>query len=199
VAVSPLTRIVSLHPTYRQQEMRPLLDWVASRRQPGDDVFVWYRAAPNVLWYSAAAGFDPQQLRWGGCWLDQPRRFLYDLEPLRGRRRVWFVTAGGRSAELKLLSSYVEQIGRLIDRQTVRATLPGYLSMEAWLYDFSDPARLARATAASFPITLPAAPGQAVLACRDGPMAVEPVLATVRAATAVASPSPTTSDSTGSE
>ncbi|HEX6134251.1 MAG TPA: hypothetical protein VFZ24_09810, partial [Longimicrobiales bacterium] len=175
-ATPPVVRIVTQPPVYRLQEARPLLEWVSESRQEDDAVFVWYRLSPNVLWYGPMIGMPREHVVWGGCWLDNPRRFLEDLEPMRGRNRVWLLAAAAGSRETRLLFAYADSIGRQLDARSFGATLPGYFPLEGRLYDFSDQQRLARYSAKNFPVSIGAAPAQAILACTSGPMAVHPEL-----------------------
>jgi hypothetical protein len=66
--LAPLVmRIASNPPVYRLQETDSLLEWLAAHRRPGDAVYVWYRAAPNVLWYGPRMGLPMSEVVWGGA------------------------------------------------------------------------------------------------------------------------------------
>jgi hypothetical protein len=168
---APIAALATRPPVYRLQEARPLLDWVSARRLPDDPIFVWYRAGPNVRWYGEHYGMPGSELIWGGCWLAEPRRFLRDLDQLRGHSRAWVITSGSGSGAARLLMRYADSLGVRREQSRVEATLPGYLPMEAVLYDFSLPDRLARFSAETFPIAHVPVSAQAIQACMSGPVA----------------------------
>ncbi|MEO8624669.1 MAG: hypothetical protein ABI625_26540 [bacterium] len=165
VSLASLEPVIENRPTYRLQEMRGLLDWVASQRRPGDAVFVWYRAAPNVQWYRERTGIAASDIVEGGCWLTEPRNFLRDLDKVRGRPRVWIVITGASLPEGKLLLSYAGQIGVRGEGKSMPTSFPRY-HVDAWLYDFSDATRLASASSETFPIKLPRPATTEVMACK---------------------------------
>jgi len=125
-----------------------------------------------VTWYAPQLGFSLENATWGGCRLDEPRRFLEDFEPLGGRPRVWILVAGSGSVETDYLFAYADSIGRRLEGHRINATVRGYLPPEAALYDPSDTTRSARYTARSFPLDLPGRPDAVVLTCSSGPMAI---------------------------
>jgi hypothetical protein len=168
--VGPIAALAARPPVYRLQEARPLLQWVSARRLPSDPVFVWYRAAPNVRWYGRSSGLLSGEIIWGGCWLGEPRRFLRELDQLRGKPRAWLIIAGSGSSAVGLLLRYADSLGSRREQTRVVATLPGYFPMEAMLYDFSDSDRLSRFSAETFPMGQVQAPAQAVQACNLGPV-----------------------------
>jgi hypothetical protein len=156
--------IIRNHPTYRLQEMGPLLEWVKARRRPGDVVYVWYRAVPNVVWYGPRHGLAASDIVEGGCWMAEPGGFLRDLDRVRGRPRVWLVLTGGTLAEARMMLEYAGQIGVRGEGRNMAASFPRY-HLEAWLYDFSDSTRLAGTSAAQFPVNLPVPARAEVMAC----------------------------------
>jgi hypothetical protein len=169
VIAGPIARIVAYHPVYRIQRTHRLFHRLNARRRAHDAVFVWYRAEPHIHWYGPRYGLARQEVINGGCWLTQPRRFLADLEPLRGQPRAWIIMTGSFAAEARMVLAYANTIGARLETISVPATVPGYGPMEALLYDFSDPVRLASAAAATFPISLPPNPRSALMGCALGP------------------------------
>jgi hypothetical protein len=172
----PLARLARDHPVYRFQETRPLFAWVRERARPGDAMLIWYRAVPAWHWYGVRAGIPAGEVVMGGCWLDQPRQLLEDVDRLRGRPRVWMVFVGSGTQEERLMSRYADSIGtrrdglRLVPRSRVRSSLP----VEARLYDLSDSTRLRNASAAGFPVALRRLSPHARLSCTVGLLSERP-------------------------
>ena len=90
----------------------------------------------------------------GNCYRGTPRAYLQELDALRGRPRVWvlFTHAYDPYPEPRAMRSYLEAIGTEIDRVEDPFGTAGPLAAEAYLYDLSDPARLARTTADAHPL-----------------------------------------------
>jgi hypothetical protein len=151
VALPAVERIVVDRPPYRLQEMRTLLDWLAPRQRPGDVLYVWYRAVPNVAWYAPASGISKESIVEGGCWKTQPREFFRDLDRMRGKQRVWIVLTGNGLPDARSMLAYADTIGRRGEGLAMPSSFPRY-HLEAWLYDFSDSTRLASTTWDRFPI-----------------------------------------------
>ena len=169
VTTPVLERIVRLHPVYHIQPADALLEWLASQRRPGDIVYVWYRAVPNVEWYGPRLGITPDDIR-GGCWITEPRRYLKELDRLRGHARVWVVFAGVGMREVRMATDYANAIGVWKGGIISRSPVPLFPPMSVDLYDFSESPARAGVTADRFPITL-APPGKAAsIACAAGPV-----------------------------
>lgn len=171
VIAPPLERIFRLRPPYRIQQTEELLERLVARRLPGDAVYVWYRAWPNLAWYGPRHGLATDALVHGGCWIAEPRRFLTELDAMRGRARVWIIISGSGFPEARLLKNYANEIGVAREHVEIDASVTGYFPLEMSLYDFSDRVRLARARADSYPVSLPAPWDAAVTACTTGPWA----------------------------
>jgi hypothetical protein len=151
VLFPPLRRIIAGHPAYWSMDPRPVFESLAAHRRPGDTVFLWHEAVPFLAWYGPRYGLTPGEFVRGGCWWTEPRRFLRDLDPLRGRSRVWLVPpwAWFDLGPVKTMFQYVDVIGV---RGEELPLAPGTRKpIRAWLYDFSDSTRLARASADTFP------------------------------------------------
>jgi hypothetical protein len=164
VALPAMEPIIRNPPTYRLQETDTLLDWLSARRRPGDAVYVWYRAVPNVAWYGPRHGLQAGDIAAGGCWMSEPRGFLRDIDRMRGRPRVWIELKGSGISEARMVLEYAGRIGLRGEGLSMPASFPRY-HLEAWLYDFSDSTRLAQASADSFPVTLRTPARAEVMAC----------------------------------
>jgi hypothetical protein len=170
VLAAPVVRLVSSPPVYRVQQARPLFEWLAAHRRTGDALFIWFRAGPHFAWYGPRYQLTTGEVVRGGCWLGTPRRFLVDLDQLRGRARVWLVMAGVGAPEANLLVQYADSIGVRREGTRFAGSVPGSLPMETLLYEFGDSTRLRRASAESFPIPSATARTRLVTSCRLGPV-----------------------------
>lgn len=170
VLAIPLERIVRSHPVYRTQESRPLFEWVAARSRLDDPMFVWYRAGPHFGWYAPRYGLTNRGTVAGGCWVTTPRRFLEDLDRVRGRARVWLIVAGLAAPEAQLLLRYADSIGVQQEGLRIAGSVPGFGPMAAWLYDLSDPKRLLQASAADFEVPPASRRKASAMACTVGPL-----------------------------
>lgn len=152
IALMPAIAVVAIDsPPYRNQDMRPLLQAVAAQAQPDDEVYVYFGARQAMRFYGPPAGLT----RWteGACHRGDTRAYYDEVDQFRGRPRVWFIWTHAlpRYREPDAIRSYLETIGRPI---TSIDDSPDDLEggAQAVLYDLSDPARLASATAASHPV-----------------------------------------------
>jgi hypothetical protein len=146
-------------PPYFIEDHKTVLAYVRDHRQPGDAVFVFPYAVEAVERYGASYGISPGDYEVGGCSAEDVRLFLRDVDRYRGRPRVWLI-AGAVPPWQPLRASvenYLSTIGVRRAQVAVASTKPIY-PVSAVLFDLSDPARLALADAATFPIeTKPAA------------------------------------------
>jgi hypothetical protein len=86
----------------------------------------------------------------GSCETNEPRRYLEDIDSLRGHSRVWVVTAAVRPFEppQRNVLRYLETIGKRVQGTTVATDFFGPATAD--LFDLSDATRLGSATAATF-------------------------------------------------
>ena len=163
--VYSLLALLFLHPlwtdaydTLRPQgneEIRPVLDYVRQHQQPGDSLYLYWRAEPAFAYYSDQWGHDARlesgkllQRHWntdatGPGDLDtletvgasgRTARFERELELYRGQSRVWVVfyhvkVQDGRSEE-QWFREQLQHMGRERDH----VSMPG---ASAYLYDLS--------------------------------------------------------------
>ncbi len=131
-------------PFYRE-ELRPVVKYLAQHRQADDAIYVYYASAPAFQYYAGRDGIPRSSYRLGSCARGDWRRYLDEVDALRGRPRVWFVMshpfnkAGIREDSLFL--QYFAALGKEIDSASV-------VGAELALYDLS--AASAGTTAASY-------------------------------------------------
>jgi hypothetical protein len=157
-------------PVYQIENIKPVLARLQARKRAGDEVYVYYGAAPAVRFYHAAYRLAAHDYVAGACHRGDNRRYLEELDRFRGSKRLWVVIthAYPRYREREDILGYLDAIGSRREALSVQAqTAAGSgLPAELFLYELSDPNRLRRAAAATFPTT--AAEVQPQFTCEHG-------------------------------
>lgn len=119
--------------------IRPVIQYVQSKRMPGDLVYVFHSAETGFKYYSPLYGLDQGQIIIG---LNATQKkialqgFLDDVNELKGNRRVWFVFSditdcGGCTGDKQAFYvNYLDQFGTQLDRFSAQ-------NANAYLYDLS--------------------------------------------------------------
>ena len=153
VLVLPLIASAKLPPPIVVDTHRSIYRWLAAHRRPGEPIYIFRPAGAGAGYYGKRFGIRREDFVLGGCDRDSVRPYLADVDRFRGERRVWVVISrpvlylpASRSLE-----RYLAAIGIRGEGITAPSTaiLPP-ASVYAW--DLSDPARLAAAQAATFPV-----------------------------------------------
>ena len=101
-------------------EVKPLLEYAAQERQPGDVLYVHYAGRAPFLYYAPRYGVGPGDAVVGGCWRQDAAGYLRELEQLRGRR-VWLLFVDDRALsttdDRALMLEWLEHAGRRADDQ----------------------------------------------------------------------------------
>ena len=123
LTIPPITRASSfiIHPELKE-EIRPVAEYVLSHKQPGDTIYVYSLGAQAFTYYAARLGYSEQNYILGLGNLSYKdkdaaqnwQELKADIEPLRGKSRVWFVLRAEESEEAAILE-YLNQIGQEID------------------------------------------------------------------------------------
>ena len=157
----PSVSYAALSVPHLRSEVKPLLDFAAEHRRPGDVMYVAYSGQAVFEYYAPRYGWSRRDTVWGVCSRFHPERYLADLDRLRGRARVWVFFTQGAAVPLRdrpgelfdeqgMMTSYLDMIGhRLDDRVSLEASL--------YLYDFSDPALASRRVGVNVPPLQPRA------------------------------------------
>lgn len=133
-------------PPYRAEEARPVLAELATRWRPGDEIYVYASSDFAMRFYGPDVEWIPGSHNRGDS-----RAYFREIDALRGRPRVWFFHTHGFPCEPEAVRSYLEAIGHERDRIADPNGLRGQREAAAYLYDLSDPVRLARADAETHP------------------------------------------------
>jgi len=153
-------------PPYMEEHVRPALERLRGQWRPGDALYVYYGARLPYLFYAPVLDLPAREATLGECARDNPRRYLADLDALRGRPRVWILLAHDlpQFAEGPLIFGYLDRIGRPLERMDFRSH--GSFSavvLAAW--DLSEPARLSAATSDTYPVPDPPKEALPALPC----------------------------------
>jgi hypothetical protein len=114
---------------HMRAEMKPLLQYAAENRQPGDVLYVHYRALPAFDYYAARYGWTGPAVARGTCARREPARYMDDLARLRGTERAWILFVDGRTTEnfdeRTFMTAFLDHLGAKREAQVASG---------AWLY-----------------------------------------------------------------
>ena len=183
VALPPAIGLVRNPPVWRVDDPRPVLAELQRQHRPGDVVYAYYPSWHTHRYYGTRYGFPLDRLDIGACHATDLHDYLRELDRYRGRPRVWFFTAFDLTRivnEQQAMLRYLDAIG--IRRSAIEgpsSTRPGTGGLRirwkerrpvtAYLYDLSDPVRLASTTAAEGQLP-PAVQYPGVPRCVYGPV-----------------------------
>ena len=155
--LAPLWTLVDTPPPYWTEDYKSVLSYVRANRRAGDATYVYVYAYEALERYGKNYGLEPGDYAVGGCWRDDFRAYLRDVDRYRGSPRVWLITSGvpefyepGQN-----IRQYLGAIGTLKGSKSVPTRAALFAPVSADLYDLSDPTRLSVATASSFPLKPP--------------------------------------------
>jgi hypothetical protein len=175
VVVPALWPSLRTPPPYHTEPIKAVMLEMEVRRHADDPVYVYYGGAIAADIYVSQLGLDPDAFYAGGCHRGDSRAYLDELDTFRGRPRVWLLITHALPPlrEREDMLRYLDRIGTRRDEISVpsrRVGRPG-LPAEAFLYDLSDPARLALTDSSSFEISVTDGRGSlgTPLTCREGP------------------------------
>lgn len=120
-----------------KQEFRPILEYVKSSQQPGDQIYVYFKGISHMKYYATKFGYSPSDYVLGTYELPDEgeilpvewERYQQEFEPFRGQKRVWILFRVDEVEENTLLS-YLNTIGRQVEIYKQKGAF-------VCLYDFS--------------------------------------------------------------
>jgi hypothetical protein len=149
----PIVALSAKPPPYVVDDVRPVIDVLSTRSQPGDVLHVHWGAWHAWHRYGHLVQTSGPVYQ-GTCPADYPRGYLRQLDRYRGSSGVWILFGRVASERVhRLMLDYLGTIGQRVDSVIVEQ--PGSTistRVDAHRFDLSDPARLARASAETFPV-----------------------------------------------
>jgi len=154
--VAPVLAVVNKPPPYWTEDYKSVLSFVRANRRAGDPMYAYVYSYEALERYGPEYGLSPGSYFVGGCWRDDLRAYLRDVDRYRGAPRVWLITSGVPEFNEagQNIRSYLGTIGVIQGSKSVPSTKL-FAPVSADLYDLSDTARLASASASSFPLKAP--------------------------------------------
>ena len=131
---------ILIQPKWRS-EIKPAISFIKTHQKPGDILYVYQRGIYQFLYYAEKYGYKEGDYILGVDDLDkydgrgvseqERKRYLNDLNNLRGNSRVWLLFSHAAPSENKLFLSYLEENGIKLAEVHSKGT-------SAYLYDLSN-------------------------------------------------------------
>ena len=152
LAAPPVAALSRAVPPYEIEHHRTMLAHLQRNRQPGDVVYVFPLSRIGVLFYGPQYGLTRDDWATATCNREDTRAYIRDVDRYRGVRRLWVLSARVRPfrAAYAAVRQYLGTIGVRRDSLSRRSLNFAQVSLD--LYDLTDPARLAAASAETFPV-----------------------------------------------
>lgn len=147
-------------PPYHIENIRPVFEYVASHRQPGDNLYLLHGAVPAFSYYGPRYELVGSSTFIGSCRTDDPRQYFREIDQLRGSKRAWIIIGHPFAAyhERENLLAYLDAIG--VRRSTFALAPRRWIEpenlfhpVEVWDYDLSGSA--SGISAETFPLLRP--------------------------------------------
>ena len=153
IFAGPAWAIVRVPPPYFIEDYKTVLAFVREHRQPGDAVFVTPLAYEAVERYGPAYGLTPAEFRLGTCSKDDRRILMREVDTYRGLPRLWVIASAVPPFQppRATVENYLWAIGHRRLSIAVPSEKPLF-PVSAALFDLSDPERLTKASADTFPL-----------------------------------------------
>ena len=151
--VMPALALIETPPPYRVEDYKTVLAFLRAHRRPGDAVLVFPNTYGAMERYGSEYGLRPEDYAVGGCWRDELRPYLRDADRFRGAPRLWFFASSVPPFQpaRRSIENYLGAIGVRRESIAVASAQPLF-PVSVILFDLSDPARLASASAETFPV-----------------------------------------------
>lgn len=150
---SPIYALATALPPFWLQHLRPVVEHMIARREPGDAVYVFFGAGQAFHYYAQRYGLTMDSTVVGSCSIERPRQYLHQIDQFRGKPRVWILLTHDRGEGKTVIIDYLDHIGRRLD--TVEVPGSSGRAVEAasgYLYNLGDSTRLTAAAASTFAI-----------------------------------------------
>lgn len=164
-------------PPYHTEPIKAAMLQMEAARHADDPVYVYYGGKIAADIYVSQLGLSPGAFYAGSCHRGDNRGYLEELDTFRGQHRMWLLITHALPSlrEREDMLRYLDRIGTRREEISIpsrRVGRPG-LPAEAFLYDLSDPARLALIDSSSFEVSVTGGRGSLgePLTCSEGPAA----------------------------
>jgi hypothetical protein len=142
-------------PPHRPEHLRPVMRYLSDHWKSGDALWVYYGAGQAFEYYSKLIPIQGD-VRVGDCNRTDPREYLRQVDVERGHARLWVLMAHNsgefRFDERKMLIAYLDTIGRRVDEFHAPPEDTTRNRAEVFLFDLSDPGKLAQSSTEQFGI-----------------------------------------------
>ena len=110
---APLYAAATALPPSWLQPLRPIMEAIQARREPGDSIWVYYLGGHSFYYYANRLGVSLDRVIVGRCPYES-RDMLREIDQFRGRRRVWVVFSHAQPSGAVPLD-YLDRIGRRLE------------------------------------------------------------------------------------
>jgi hypothetical protein len=93
----------------RREEARPVLTYLAERRQPGDQVYVFFTGRQAYAYYAPRVGLDPRGVQVGRC--GRIGTYRAEVNRFAGTRRLWVFFTHEPADVRNQLIAHLDSIG----------------------------------------------------------------------------------------
>jgi hypothetical protein len=133
-----------------QDDIRSAFAHVKRNWRPGDHLYVYYGAGQQFLYYESRYHFALADYVLGTCHGANGRAALRELDDLRGRARMWFVTSRN-AVDPEYLLEYLDAVGTRLQTGISGPAKDGNRNATfVYLYDLSDSRRSESVSAETF-------------------------------------------------
>jgi hypothetical protein len=150
VAAPAVGHLLLIPPLQHREHARPVLEAVRERWRAGDVLYSLNGGVHAMEFYGEPLGLTPWVA--GQNHGFAPRAYLREVNAFRGRPRLWIFFTHAKRCEPETILSYLNAIGTEIDRIEDQDDNRGKREVAAYLFDLSDPERLARSSPRRQPI-----------------------------------------------
>jgi hypothetical protein len=151
--------VLAAYPAWMDRQLvddtgiKPALAYIKSQWRPADYLYVYHGDAQQFLYYAPRFQFTTADYTLGTCARGSARRYLREVDSLRGRARVWVVLTR-EDSEAGIFMRYLDALGTrtetVFDRPSHDLRQGGITF--ASLYDLTDSPRAALVAADRFPL-----------------------------------------------
>jgi hypothetical protein len=151
VLILGVSSVVANREAFDDAGVKQALRYVKSNWRPADHLYVYHGDAQQFLYYADRFHLASADYTLGECSRGADRRYLQEIDGLRGRSRVWLLLSRD-DVEAGVLMKYLDTVGVRLDGVDVKPSNErGYWATAfARLYDLTGSARSAAVSASAY-------------------------------------------------